>query len=493
MRSFLPMVLFGLASIAANAAHAASPPVAVAKSLAKAGAECQLQSAETAAVPAGYGPTSDMVFPYGINSFEFTNCPGSVEVIYYYPQVVEGMQLWKLLNGQWIRLTAENANLVIKGDTVTYTIADNGPFDADPQVGVISDPAGLAYVALPAAPGAPKSVNVTPSGDKEMTVSWAAPADGGGPAVRYVINVSPGSAGCLADAPGTSCTLTGLDPGNSYAFTVMAENAGGTSATVSATTTGSPRVSNLSTRGVVLSGDNVLIGGFAIGGTEPKKVLVTARGPSLAAQGVTGTLANPTLTLFSGSMPIAFNDDWGSAANAKDIAATGFGPTNSLESAVLVTLDPGPYTAIVSGASGATGIGIVETFEVDKPYSPLLNLAARAPVFTGDNVMVAGFIITGNIPRTVLVTARGPSLAAQGVSGLLADPVVTLYSGSTAIATNDDWQANANAAAIQATGKAPANAKEAALLLTLQPGAYTAVVSGAGNTTGIGIVEVFAQ
>ncbi len=487
------MVLFGLASIAANAAHAASPPVAVAKSLAKAGAECQLQSAETAAVPAGYGPTSDMVFPYGINSFEFTNCPGSVEVIYYYPQVVEGMQLWKLLNGQWIRLTAENANLVIKGDTVTYTIADNGPFDADPQVGVISDPAGLAYVALPAAPGAPKSVNVTPSGDKEMTVSWAAPADGGGPAVRYVINVSPGSAGCLADAPGTSCTLTGLDPGNSYAFTVMAENAGGTSATVSATTTGSPRVSNLSTRGVVLSGDNVLIGGFVIGGTAPKKVLVTARGPSLAAQGVPGTLANPTLTLFSGAMPIAFNDDWGSAANANDIAATGFGPTNSLESAMLMTLNPGPYTAIVSGASGATGIGDRGSLRGGQArVAAAQHRHAGAGAHRGqrDDRRLHH---PGNMPQTVLVTARGPSLAAQGVSGRAGRP------GAHALLRGDGDRhqrrlgTNANAAAIQATGLAPANAKEAALLMTLNPGAYTAIVSGAGDATGIGIVEVFAQ
>jgi hypothetical protein len=311
--------------------------------------------------------------------------------------------------------------------------------------------------------------------------------------VRYVVNEASGLGFCVADAPATSCVVNGLAFGSSYTFTVVAQNTGGTSASTSATITGSARLTNLSTRGVVLSGDNVLIGGFTIGGSVPKKVLVTARGPSLAALGVPGTLANPMLTLFSGSTPIASNDDWGSATNASEIAATGFGPKNASESALLLTLGPGPYTAVVTGASGATGIGIVEAFEVDNPETPLLNLAARAPVFTGDNVMVAGFIISGSLPKTVLVTARGPSLAAQGVAGTLADPVVTLYSGATAIATNDDWQANTNAAAIQATGVAPTNAKEAALLLTLQPGAYTAVVSGAGNTTGIGIVEVFSQ
>jgi hypothetical protein len=315
--------------------------------------------------------------------------------------------------------------------------------------------------------------------------------------VRYTATATPGGATCTADAPATGCTVTGLASGTAYTFVVTAQNAAGaTSSDPSAAVTPTgviPRLVNLSTRGLVLSGDSVMIGGFVIGGTSPKRVLVTARGPSLAAQGVTGALANPTLKLFSGSAQIAANDDWGTELNATEIAATGLAPRNALESAVLLTLNPGAYTTVVSGSGGSSGIGIVEAYEVDRPDVPFANFSTRAPVFTGDNVMIAGFVVAGTAPKTFLITARGPSLAASGLPGLLADPALTLYSGMTPIAANDDWQTNANASAIAATGKAPTNPKESALLLTLQPGAYTAIVNGAGNTTGIGIVEVFAQ
>jgi len=254
-----------------------------------------------------------------------------------------------------------------------------------------------------------------------------------------------------------------------------------------------PRLVNIAARGPVYTGDYVMIGGFVIGGSAPKKVLITARGPSLAAFNVPGVLPNPSLVLYSGQAVVAANDDWGTNANAAEIAATGIGPTDALESAILVTLDPGPYTAIVYGTGGATGIGIVEVFEVDKPEVPLVNIATRAPVLTGDSVLIGGFVIQGDGPKTVLVTARGPSLAAQGVPGVLANPALTLYAGQTVIATNDDWGTNANAAAIQATGVAPADPLESALLLTLNPGAYTAIVTGAGGATGIGIVEIFAR
>jgi len=230
------MLFLGLAVAATSGAHGTLPAVAGAKSLAKAAGDCRLQSAETFAVARGQGPTVDMVFPYGINSFEFTDCPGAVEVVYDYPQVVEGLQLWKRINGQWIRLTQENAGLVIMGATVTYTIADNGPFDADPQVGVISDPAGLAYTALPAAPDAPTDVLAVTEGDGSVVVGWRAPA-AGNPAVRYLVNEATGLGSCLADAPATSCTVSGLAFGNPYTFTVVAENTGGTSASAAATTT----------------------------------------------------------------------------------------------------------------------------------------------------------------------------------------------------------------------------------------------------------------
>ena len=254
-----------------------------------------------------------------------------------------------------------------------------------------------------------------------------------------------------------------------------------------------PRMGALSTRMQVLTGDDVLIGGFAIGGTDPKKVVVRARGPSLASQGVANALADPVLQLVDSHGVITTNDDWGGAPNATDISASGFAPSNPQESAILATLAPGEYTAIVSGAGGDTGVGIVEVFEVTHPEIPLTAISTRGQVLTGDDVMIGGIIVQGVGPQTVIVRARGPSLAASGVAGPLADPVLKIFSGTTLVASNDNWGDDPNAAQIQAAGFAPSDPHESATLVTLNPGAYTAIVSGAGGATGVAIVEVFAQ
>jgi hypothetical protein len=254
-----------------------------------------------------------------------------------------------------------------------------------------------------------------------------------------------------------------------------------------------PRLANISTRGPVLTGADVMIGGFIIGGSTPKTVVVRARGPSLSAQGVPGVLANPLLQLFSGQTQIAVNDNWQEAANAAQLQASGFAPADAMESAILVTLSPGAYSAIMTGVGSTTGVGLIEVFELDHPEVPLLNIATRARVLTGDDVMIGGFIIQGDAPQTVVVRARGPSMRAQGVADPLANPVLQLFSGQTQLAVNDNWQDAANASQLQASGFAPADALESALLVTLNPGAYTAIVTGAGGTTGVGIVEVFAQ
>jgi YVTN family beta-propeller protein len=266
----------------------------------------------------------------------------------------------------------------------------------------------------------------------------------------------------------------------SYGLTVMASNPA--------------RQVGISTRMQVLTGDNVVIGGFAIGGAGGtlKRVVIRARGPSLAAGGVANPMANPVLQLYSGSTLIASNDDWKSAPNAADIEASGFAPAYESESAIMVTLDSGLYTAVVSGANNTTGVGIVEVFEVDHAEVPLVAISTRGFVQTGDNVMIGGFVISGNTPQTVVVRARGPSLAANGVPNPLQDPSLTLVGSGISI-TNDNWGSAPNAAQIQASGFAPADARESAILVTLQPGAYTAIVSGAGGATGVGIVEVFAQ
>jgi hypothetical protein len=253
-----------------------------------------------------------------------------------------------------------------------------------------------------------------------------------------------------------------------------------------------PRLSNISTRGVVLTGQDVLIGGFVIGGSTPKTVVVRARGPSLAAAGLSGVLLNPQLQLFSGATQIGYNDNWQDAANAAQVQASGFAPSDVQESAIMVTLGPGGYTAIVTGVGGGTGIGIVEVFEVDADSMPLIGIATRGQVQTGNNVMIGGFIVEGSAPRTVVVRARGPSLAASGVTGPLQNPQLQLFAGGTQIAYNDNWQDN-DAAAILASGFAPSNPLESAIRVTLQPGAYTAIVTGVGGGTGVAIVEVFTS
>jgi len=251
----------------------------------------------------------------------------------------------------------------------------------------------------------------------------------------------------------------------------------------------STRLSGISTRAQVLTGDNVLIGGFIIGGALAKTVAIRARGPST---GLAGALVDPVLTIVpAAGGPNLVNDDWQLDPNAAALQASGFAPGNTKEAAILATLSPGAYTAIVAGVGNTTGIAIVEVYEVDNPEIPQVGISTRGFVQTGDNVLIGGFIIQGTAPQTVVVRARGPS---TGIGGALADPLLTIVpaAGGPNL-VNDDWQTDPNAAALLASGFQPGNPKEAAILVTLNPGAYTAIVSGVGNTTGVAIVEVYKQ
>jgi hypothetical protein len=300
-----------------------------------------------------------------------------------------------------------------------------------------------------------------------VDVAYAAMQVGVGvPSGLYRINLATGAATLVGNFPGVmSIRGLAIDPNP-------------------------PRLAALSTRLDVLTGQDVAVGGFIIGGSTPKTVVVRARGPSLAAQGVPGPLANPQLQLFSGATEIFYNDDWEDAANAAQILASGFAPSDPNESAIMTTLAPGAYTAIVSGLAGTTGIGIVEVFEVDALSMPLIGISTRGKVLTGAQAMIGGFIIQGTAPRTVIVRARGPSLAAAGLLNVLQNPQLQLFSGSTEIAYNNNWQ-DSDQAAIQASGFAPSDPNESAIRITLAPGAYTAIVTGVAGTTGLGIVEVY--
>jgi hypothetical protein len=253
---------------------------------------------------------------------------------------------------------------------------------------------------------------------------------------------------------------------------------------------------NISTRLGVLTGDNVLIGGFIIGGTDNKKVVLRAIGPSLSSPpfNLTGALTDPTIELHDGTGAIiATNDNWKDTQQT-DIAATGLAPTDDLESAILRTLPPGNYTAIVRGKDNGTGVGLVEAYDVDlSANAKLSNISTRGFVDINDNVMIGGFIVGTGGSAKVLVRAIGPSLSNPpfNLTGVLADPTVSLFDAhGTMVASNDNWK-DTQQADIQATGLAPTDDHESAILATLPSGSYTIIVRGANNTTGVGLVEVF--
>ena len=243
------------------------------------------------------------------------------------------------------------------------------------------------------------------------------------------------------------------------------------------------------------TGDRVSIGGIIVSGDDPKRVLLRAIGPSLAPFGITNPLADPVLELHApdGSL-ITTNDNWMDSPDAGDIEATGLAPQNDLESAIVATLDPGPYTAIVKGNGDGTGVGLVEAYDLDQSAaSQLGNISTRGFVETGNNVMIGGFILGPETAEdaTILVRAIGPSLAPFGVTDPLADPILELHDANgTLLMSNDNWKDNQQAE-IAATGLQPTNDLESAILMALPPGGYTAIVAGNGNLTGVALVEVY--
>jgi hypothetical protein len=289
-----------------------------------------------------------------------------------------------------------------------------------------------------------------------------------------------------------------------------------------------PRLTNISTRAFVGTGSQVEIGGFIISGATPKQVLIRGFGPTLANFGVTGAMADPRMTLYSGGTVIASNDNYQtpvspcnapaiSCGTPQEIEDTGKaactiapGPNCGKDAALLVTLPPGTYTVHLSGVGGGTGVGLigVDDLHLD-PTARLVNISTRALVQTDNKVMIGGFVIGAGVgEKKVLIRAFGPTLANFGITGYLANPVLELYSGSTLLAANDDWQTPVSSCHplilscgtpqdIEDTGKdactvapGPNCGKDAALLVTLPPGAYTAVVRGVNNGTGVGLVGV---
>lgn len=251
---------------------------------------------------------------------------------------------------------------------------------------------------------------------------------------------------------------------------------------------------NISTRANIGTGDNVLIGGFIVQGTEPRKLLLRAIGPSLGTQGVPGAISDPSLTLFNETgQQLGMNDNWKSSSQFEELQASGIAPTHDMESALIETVNPGSYTAVVRGVNNVTGLGLVEVYDLGlTAEARLANISSRGFVGTGDNVLVGGFIVLTS-SQSVITRAIGPSLAQSGISNGLSDPTIALHDSNGAlVAFDNDWKDDAGQASqIVAAGLAPALDRESAVAALLSPGSYTAIVRGAGNTTGVALVEIY--
>jgi hypothetical protein len=273
---------------------------------------------------------------------------------------------------------------------------------------------------------------------------------------------------------------------------------------------------NISTRAFVQTGDNVMIGGFIIQGTQPKTVIVRAIGPELIPPpyNIPNALAEPTLELHDGTGAlIASNDNWQTTIiggiitqdQVQDIQNSGHAPGDARESAIIATLQPGNYTAIVRGVNSTTGVALVEVYDLSPDATPpsiLGNISTRAFVQTGDNVMIGGFIVQGTEAKNVIVRAIGPELGLPpyNIPNALADPTLELHDGTGAlIASNDNWQTTiiggiitaGQSIGIQNSRLAPGQSRESAIIATLAPGNYTAIVRGVNNITGVALVEVY--
>ncbi len=332
----------------------------------------------------------------------------------------------------------------------------------------------------------------------------------------------------FAFATGPSYTIGSVQPADAGLFVITATNTttgaffSTTSfVTVPATAT-SPdtTLANISTRGLVGTGSDVLIAGLSIGGTTSKTIYVRAAGPALTDFGVSGALADPTLTIFSSNNPnvaLATNDNWESSnpatisATATRLGAFQF-KAGSRDAALVTTLPPGSYTAVVSGVGGGTGIALVEAYDADPDAATartrkLVNIATRGRVNTGDNVLIAGLVVSGPAPRTYLIRAIGPTLLRPpfNITGALIDPFLQLYQGERLIRENDDWDSpEASRPALrEASTRVGAFAMlesrireirsglDSAMLVTLSPGTYTAKVSGFEGATGVALIEIY--
>jgi len=331
--------------------------------------------------------------------------------------------------------------------------------------------------------------------------------DPGDSIASYTFNFGDGSPAVTQSSPTISHTYN-KEPGQYTASLTVTDSHGLASTNPALFVIDiSALLQNISTRAQVLTGDNVLIGGFIITGTQPKKIIVRAIGPSIKSggQALPGTMQDPTLELHDANGVIATNDNWkindqNQQSQQAEIEATGIPPTDDRESALVRTLNPGNYTVVLRGKNNSTGIAVVEAYDLDSAAtSQLANISSRGLVQTGDKVMIGGFIVGPEKAANTRVVIRGigPSLSSSNVPTPLQDPTLELHNGNgDKIATNDNWKIDdqtqqSQQSTIQATGLAPGDDRESAILTGLAPGNYTAILAGKGGTSGNGLVEIY--
>lgn len=356
----------------------------------------------------------------------------------------------------------------------------------------IVEPPGIEITAQP------RSQTITPGGS--VTFNVTAPL-----AISYQWRRN-GTA--IAGATAASYTLNNLTTAANATYTVLVSNTSDSVASAGAVllvaVPNPGRLINLSVRTNAGTGAQTLIAGFVVGGTGSKQVLVRAIGPALTQFGVPGALADPRLGLFdSGSFEIANNSGWGGTTSLTNaFALVGAFPLTaaSRDAALLSTLPAGGYSAQAASSSGGTGVALVEAYDADPgtPSARFINLSARTVAGTGAQTLIAGFVLSGNVPKTFLIRGVGPGLNQFGVTGTLANPRLELHttvnSADTTVASNAGWAgASALSAAFAQVGAfaLPPTSADAALLITLTPGSYTAQVTGAGGTTGVALVEIY--
>ena len=357
----------------------------------------------------------------------------------------------------------------------------------------------LADASAPAITAAPASRTITPGDTTIFTVA----ATGANLTYEWSLNGKP-----IAGATTPTLTVANASSSQEGAYTVTVNGKTTASATLAVTASANPgRLTNLAIRSTAGTGAQTLILGASLtGGTgSPQPLLLRAMGPSLAPFGVTGALADPALTLYSGTTVLAANDDWGGGASLANAAAQAgafafMAPTSRDAALLQPGLGAGSYSLHVTAASGASGVALAEIYETPSaaasplPSRRLANLSARTQAGTGASLLIAGFTLGGTTSKTVLLRAVGPGLASFGVTGFLADPKLELFSGATLVASNDNWDGTpALTTAFAAVGAfaLPAASRDGALLVSLAPGGYTAQVSGVANATGVALVEVY--